>query len=79
MESNLEDKIAKIIFDILDKRVSIDKIKDSNFLELLDSISFVELIVRLEEEFEIQIDDEFLLMDKLSNLEAVVAMVKPKI
>ena len=43
----------------------------SNYLE--DSIVFIQFIVSLEEEFEIEFPDEYLLIDKLSSLSALSA------
>lgn len=44
-------------------------------LDILESVSFISTIVELESEFGIEIPDEFLFMDRFSDVDSVVEMM----
>lgn len=48
--------------------------KLSDYIE--DSLSFISLIVEIEERFGIEIEDKYLNMDILENFESVVSLIK---
>ncbi|MFC1842145.1 acyl carrier protein [Candidatus Dependentiae bacterium] len=76
-EFNRQDIQNKII-DIVSKKLSIDKevvIKSTSFEDLgADSLDMVEIIMKLEEQFGIEISDED--AEKLSSLAQVVDYIE---
>ena len=53
-----------------------DPIIQDNLLEGLDSLSFIELIVAIETEFEIGISDEYLLLSFFNKKEKIIEIIK---
>ena len=53
-----------------------DPIIQDNLLETLDSLSFIELIVAIETEFEIGISDEYLLLSNFNKKEKIIEIIK---
>ena len=72
-EFDRQDTLNKVV-DIVVKKLSIEKetvLKSSSFEELgADSLDMVEIVMKLEEQFAIEINDED--AEKLSSLEQVV-------
>lgn len=77
MEKKIRDFISKVVE--LEQGV-IDSIDlDTDLVEYgLDSINAIELIVRLEEEFEIEVDDDDLLIDNINTLNKLISIIKNK-
>lgn len=71
----VKDKIKEIIKKALEDRVDFDRnIKDDEALVALlgiNSIKAIEIIVRLENEFDIEVEDEDLSVDFLSDVEGI--------
>jgi acyl carrier protein len=69
--------IQNKIVDIVAKKVSVDKdavLKSKSFEELgADSLDMVEIVMKLEEQFEIEINDED--AEKLTSLDQVVEYI----
>lgn len=66
------EKIKEIVGTVLElDEVQIEKINiDSDLLELgLDSLNAIEVIVNLESEFDIEVEDEDLMIDNLSTID----------
>ena len=61
------EQICKLINENLELDVDAADIgADDNLMSLgMDSISFIKLIVAIEREFDIEVDDEYLLIDRL--------------
>lgn len=76
-ESKLKEAIVScmddIKIDMIDENT--DLVRDFNF----DSINIVELVVAIENNFDIEIDDENLLIEKLSPYKELVEMLKVKL
>ncbi len=69
--SNIEDRIKKVISDQLS--IQLDKIKNNSFFVNdfgADSLDIIELIMSLEEEFDIEISDE--MAEKINNVQSVI-------
>ena len=77
MEKKIRDFISEVVE--LEQGV-IDSIDlDTDLVEYgLDSINAIELIVRLEEEFEIEVDDDDLLIDNINTLNKLISIIKNK-
>lgn len=61
------EQICKLINENLELDVDAADIgADDNLMSMgMDSISFIKLIVAIEREFDIEVDDEYLLIDRL--------------
>ncbi|MCM3039660.1 acyl carrier protein [Paenibacillus motobuensis] len=71
----LEHKVAQIVQTLLgSKEVSMETILLGQ-RGILDSVTAVALIVRLEQTFEISFDDEDLTLDNLSSVENIVSFL----
>lgn len=58
-----------------------DKLSDFDLSDDLgfDSMSLIELVVEIESKFNIEIDDEFLVLDNLSSYRKLVDYIKSKV
>lgn len=79
IKMNITEKVAEIICRVAD--ISKEQINVSHNINLitdlnLDSIKIVELIVVLENEFDINITDEYLDLNIISNFNELVALVE---
>ena len=61
------------------KDQSIETQLDSIIEDMIDSITFVEMIVALEEEFEFEFEDEMLSVSKLKKISDVVNYVEKRL
>ena len=83
MNTMERNEIKEKIIDILDRLFS-DTGVDSDVLEYvdltddlgMDSISFISLIIELESTFDIQIPDDWLLMEKFQNYTQIYSAVE---
>lgn len=72
----IEKKILKVIKDNLQTKVENDLSPENNIEELgIDSISYIDLIVGIENEFGIEIDDEKLFFPKGEKLSYLIKLV----
>lgn len=74
---SIEDKVINIISNnVLNKEIVIDK--NTNLVQdlALDSIVFIQIILDIETEFEIEFPDELLTMDSLSSLNTIVSIIE---
>ncbi len=77
-----ESKIRKTIIEVL-REVYINAIIDIDILAHvdliddlgMDSISFITIVVRIENVFDIKIPDEMLLMEKFRNIDNIVEII----
>ena len=78
------EKLIALIFDkdnLLNYKLeNIDEIMAINIFEDLgyDSIQFIELIVKIETEFEIEIDEQVLFMENLSTIAKIADIVNER-
>lgn len=74
----MENRIKEIVVEILkleEEQASILE-KDNDLLQLgLDSLTSVEIVVNLENEFDIIIDDEDLLVENMGNIQLLMDLV----
>lgn len=75
---SIEEQILGIIAEHTDTHDEITPKSDFSSLGL-DSISFITVIVALEEKFEFVFDDDMLLFAAYPNIEAMISYVKSKI
>jgi acyl carrier protein len=82
VENEIEDRILGMLGQLsVPKRDALEiAISDSLEHNLnIDSLSFVELLIEIENTFNIQFDEDFLLMDAYPNVGSVIDQVKAKI
>lgn len=75
-KEEIRSKVINIITDVLQSSIECLDVENANFIDILDSISFIQIIIRLEETFGIAIDDQYLFIDRFSNLELIVEMIQ---
>ncbi len=79
---SVEQKLKELIVEIVESEYSVDKINDKTILttELgYDSIKIIELIVGIEEKFDIVIEDEDLDISRLTVFGSLMEMLQRKI
>lgn len=73
------EKVKKIIVEVLgldEERIETIS-EDSSLIELgLDSLNAIEIIVNLESEFDIEVDDEDLMIESLYTIELLCNLIK---
>ena len=77
----MEKKIREFISELIKLgRNAVDSIDlDADLIEFgLDSLNSIELIVRLEDEFDIEIDDNDLIIDNINTLNKLINIVQNK-
>lgn len=78
MTKNIEEKVKSIITSRMKDRSKIAKLAyDTPLLSLgIDSILALSILVELEEEFDIEIDDSDLNMDKIRDINSFADLVR---
>lgn len=76
----MEEKVMEIIYNACDDKV-IYKNKNMNLFEtgLLDSMEFIELLITLEEEFDIEIEPAEISKDKMNTSNQLIEFIRRKI
>ena len=76
MKNEYVEKIAIIIDSIVEK-ININTLGPDDDLQQMgmDSISFIRIIVTIEEDFEIEFPDDYLLMDNMNTLNKITDIV----
>lgn len=64
---------AKIIEIVEENGIEID---DEGNFDNIDSIKFISMLVSIEQEFDIEIPDDFLLLEKAPNIDSITAVVE---
>ena len=76
--NNIEQEIIKIFADILEVNIEYVQL-NSTFDELkIDSILFIRLVVQCETEFNIQFEDEMLLLSKYTEVLTFINYVQER-
>lgn len=76
---SIERKISEIVREMLKVHSNVSLTADQNLFDIgLDSLNAIQLIVRLEEEFDIIIDDDELIFDNFDSIEKIVEIMKNK-
>ncbi len=76
---NREETITEILAcleDIVPAQVQVDRTTDLMKLGI-NSMTFIRLVVALEETFEIEIDDESIYLDNFKSVEHICQLVEP--
>jgi len=77
MEKKIREFISELIKLEQNAMNSIDS--DADLIEFgLDSLNSIELIVRLEDEFNIEIDDNDLFIDKINTINKLINIIQNK-
>lgn len=78
----IKEKLKKIIVDIASIAVGISEINDNTILTKdlgFDSVQIISLIVEIESQFDIEIEDEDLDIEKLTVFKTLTDMIVNKI
>ena len=78
MINNIKSELINIIANSFhDKGYDIDIIEHLDLVNdmSMDSITFISLVVKIESRFDIEIPDDFLLMDYFQNIDKIVEIV----
>ena len=76
----MEEKVLEILFEACDDRVIYtDENVDLFETGLLDSMGFIELLITLEEEFDIEISPTEIRKDELNTPRRLIAFLKSKL
>ncbi|QMV40603.1 acyl carrier protein [Cohnella cholangitidis] len=76
---SIELKISEIVREMLKVHGNVNLTADQNLFDIgLDSLNAIQLIVRLEEEFDIIIDDDELIFDNFDSIEKIMEIMKNK-
>lgn len=68
------DKIEARVIEIVEENgIEID---DEGKFDNVDSIKFISMLVSIEQEFNIEIPDDFLLLDNILNISSITAIVE---
>jgi acyl carrier protein len=82
MSGSIEDRLKKMIVERLFLKISPETIEDDKSLIEeygVDSVSLLELVVGLEEEFGIQVGDEEFSVENFQTVNALASFVKEKL
>ncbi len=74
----MKEKIFEYIQDVI-KEQSIDLKTNSVLADIIDSITFVKIVVALEEEFDFEFEDEMLTISKMPTTNDLVRYVEERI
>ena len=77
MRKKYIDKVVSIVNSAIEE-VSITSLMLDDDLQPLgmDSITFIRIIVSLEDEFDIEFPDDFLLVEKMSTLNKIISSIE---
>ena len=81
MVNNFESRIREILAEIIDFQIPVSQIDIYDELKDLgmDSVSYIKMLVTLEEEFLFETDEDFLAYNNLPNIKAIIEYVHSKI
>lgn len=72
---NIQEKILEIINDTIENPVSENQVDEDLSLLGMDSLKFISIVVTLEENFDMEVPDEYLLMTELNTVRKLVKVV----
>lgn len=71
---NISKVIIQKIYKIVDEELTIDNL-EMDLHKCMDSIGFVRLIVDLEQEYNIEIPDRYLVLEEINTVKKIEAIV----
>ena len=76
----MEEKILDLIYEICDDKI-IYKKRDVNMFEtgLLESMDFIELLMNIEEEFDIEIQPDEIKKDEMATPDMLISFIKARL
>ena len=72
---NIQEKILEISNDKIENGVSKNQVDDDLSQLGMDSLKFISIVVTLEENFDIEVPDEYLLMTEMNTVRKMVKIV----
>lgn len=76
MELEIRNKIVQALNNV-GLFFTIEELEENTIGELLpDSITYISFIVELEQAFDIEIPDEYLIPEKISSLEGIINLIE---
>lgn len=74
--NEIQEKILKIVNEsIEDTEINLDQL-ETDLSELgMDSLTFIRIVVTLEEEFDIEVPDEFLLISEMNTIQKIIKII----
>lgn len=72
---NIEEDIIHVVNSIMDAELSNKNMQDNLQQIGMDSIKFIQIVVALEEKFEIEVPDEKLLITAMGTLDQMIDVV----
>lgn len=81
MPDEIEVRVRKVLKEVFGNPDRIDQLgSEQNLTDLgITSVSFIKIIIVLEEEFDIQFEDEDLKFEQLNTIKSVAAYVESKL
>ena len=75
---DIRKRILKVICSFIDDEFNEQQILNLNFKQekIFNSLTFIHLIVSLEEEFGVEIDTKYLLIDNMSSFNEIFELIK---
>lgn len=73
----MKEKLINVIDEVTEGAYSTEEILKEDYEKkgMLDSLQIVELVVKLENEFDIEIDDEDLSMENMKSFDSIMNLV----
>lgn len=80
-DSNISNEIKERLYKLIYQKCEDKIVKDRKMKYLMedykfDSVTIFSLIVEIEDEFDIEIEDEYLVIEKLNNIDKLVEIIK---
>ena len=77
---NIDNDVIKIVDDIADEKYIDNETQlNTKLIELgIDSLRFIRLIVQLEEEFDIEFDDNDLMLENFKDIQMLITYISDR-
>ncbi|MBS4536692.1 acyl carrier protein [Clostridium sp. D2Q-14] len=75
----IRKRLAKVISEIGEKPLTVEELGNNDFLKIgINSLTFIKVVVAIEEEFEIFFDDDELNYEMFGSFESVCSIIEKK-
>lgn len=71
----IQEKILEIINEVMENAISSNQINDDLAQLGMDSITFIRIVVILEETFNIEMPDEYLIMSEMNTIAKITKLI----